>query len=210
MKDKPKQSSALTDQETEKISVENTPQDDPTCFRDHFLIALPNLVGDYFSNTVTYILEHNSKGAFGLVINKPLQLTLRDLFGKDSFQGLESSRVPVLDGGPVRRESVFFLHEAGMEYQSTQQISSGISLTTSEDLIRDLARGGGPSKVITAMGYAGWDNGQLERELTDNVWLLTPARADIIFDTPREEIAQKAAALLGIDLNLVSGNAGHG
>lgn len=210
MKDKPVQSSALTDQETEEISVGNTPQDDPTCFRDHFLIALPNLVGDYFANTVTYILEHNSKGAFGLVINKPLQLTLRDLFGEDNFQGLQNSRIPVLDGGPVRRESVFFLHEADMKYQSTQQISAGISLTTSEDLIRDLARGGGPSKVITAMGYAGWGNGQLERELMDNVWLLTPARAEIIFDTPCEEIAQKAAALLGIDLNLVSSNAGHG
>ncbi|HJN52140.1 MAG: YqgE/AlgH family protein [Pseudomonadales bacterium] len=202
MTDKPK--------ETEEISVENTPPDDQSSFRDHFLIALPNLAGDYFANTITYILEHNANGAFGLVINKPLQLTLSDLFGEDNFEGLDSNRTPVFDGGPVRHESVFFLHEAGMEYQFTQQISNDISLTTSEDLIRALAQGKGPSKIITAMGYAGWDNGQLERELTDNVWLLAPARAEIIFDTPCEERAQKAAALLGIDLNLVSSNAGHG
>ncbi len=207
MKDTPKD---RTSQEPEEISIENMQEEDQSSFRDHFLIALPNLAGDYFANTVTYILEHNSNGAFGLVINKPLQLTLSDLFGEDKFKGLDSSRVPVMDGGPVRQDSVFFLHEAGMEYKFTQQISSEISLTTSEDFISSLAKGEGPSNAITAMGYAGWDNGQLEREISENVWLLAPAKAEIIFGTPCEERAQKAAALLGIDLNLVSSNAGHG
>jgi len=139
-----------------------------------------------------------------------MQLTLSDLFGEATFSELESSQIPVLDGGPVRRESVFFLHETGFEYQFTQQISSQVSLTTSEDLIHSLAKGDGPSKVITAMGYAGWDNGQLEQELADNVWLVAPGKAEIIFDTPYEERALKAAAQLGIDLNLVSSDAGHG
>ncbi len=210
MEDKSMDSPTQSSEQKEEIAGENTQSGDQSSFRDHFLIALPNLAGDYFANTVTYLLEHNSKGAFGLVINKPMQLTLSDLFGNANFKGLESSRIPVLDGGPVRRESVFFLHEAGMEYQYTQQINTEISLTTSEDLIRSLAKGEGPSKVISVMGYAGWDNGQLERELAENVWLVAPARAEIIFDTPFQERALKAAALLGIDLNLVSSNAGHG
>ena len=210
MKDEPMDSPSESSRQKGEIDLENTQSADQASFRDHFLIALPNLAGDFFAHTVTYLLEHNSQGAFGLVINRPLQLTLSDLFGKADFEGLEGSRIPVLDGGPVRRESVFFLHEAGLEYQYTQQINSEVSLTTSEDLIRSLAAGEGPSRVISVMGYAGWDHGQLERELAENVWLVAPARAEIIFDTPFEERALKAAALLGIDLNLVSGSAGHG
>jgi putative transcriptional regulator len=207
MKDKPVDGASPTE---ESIDFDLPESDDQSSFRDHFLIALPTLAGDFFATTVTYLLEHNSKGAFGLVINKPLELVLNDLFGTDEYQGLQNSRIPVLDGGPVRRESVFFLHESGIEYQSTQQISAEISLTTSEDLVGSLAKGQGPARVITAMGYAGWDSGQLERELAENVWLLAPASAEIIFDTPFEQRAQKAAALLGIDLNLVSSSAGHG
>ena len=194
----------------EGIESDLPESDGQSSFRNHFLIALPTLAGDFFASTVTYLLEHNSKGAFGLVINKPLQLVLCDLFGTDEYEGLQDTRIPVLDGGPVRRDSVFFLHDSGVEYQFTQQISAEISLTTSEDLVVSLAKGQGPARVITAMGYAGWDSGQLERELAENVWLLAPASAEIIFDTPFEQRAQRAAALLGIDLNLVSGSAGHG
>ena len=194
----------------EGIESDLPESDGQSSFRNHFLIALPTLAGDFFASTVTYLLEHNSKGAFGLVINKPLQLVLCDLFGTDEYEGLQNTRIPVLDGGPVRRDSVFFLHDSGVEYQFTQQISPEISLTTSEDLVVSLAKGQGPARVITAMGYAGWDSGQLERELAENVWLLAPASAEIIFDTPFEQRAQRAAALLGIDLNLVSGSAGHG
>lgn len=212
MKDKLSDNSPQTERETEGIETdrEDCQSDDQSSIRDRFLIALPTLAGDYFASTVTYILEHNSKGAFGLVINKPLQLSLSDLFDKANFSGLQSSHIPVLDGGPVRRESIFFLHEAGPEYRFTQKISTQISLTTSEDLIHSLAHGEGPSKIIAVMGYAGWDMGQLERELAENVWLVAPATAEIIFDTAYEDRAVKAAALLGIDLNLVASNAGHG
>lgn len=178
--------------------------------RDHFLIALPTLANDFFAGTVTYMIEHNEQGAFGLVINRPLELGMGDLFSKAGFKGLERSSVPVLDGGPVRRDSVFFLHEGGYEYQYTQPVSDEVSLTTSVDLVRSLASGHGPQRVLTIMGYAGWDTGQLEEELSDNVWLVAPARSDILFDAPYERRAHLAASLLGIDLNLISTHAGHG
>ena len=186
------------------------PDGSSSSLRNHFLVALPTLENDYFANTVTYMVEHTDEGAFGLVINRPLQVAMGELFGKAGFKGLENSRVPVLDGGPVRRDSVFFLHETGYAFQYTQQVSPEVSLTTSVDLVRSLASGHGPGRVLTIMGYAGWDAGQLEEELADNVWLVSPSRTDIIFEAPYAERAQLSAALLGIDLNLISTHAGHG
>lgn len=182
----------------------------PTTLQGQFLIALPGLVNDFFATTVTYMIQHNEQGAFGLVINKPMDLSMGDLFGKAGFKGLEKNPLPVLDGGPVRRDSVFFLHESGYEYQHTQPVSDDICLTTSVDLVRSLSSGHSPGRLLTIMGYAGWDDGQLERELADNVWLVSPANSEIIFDAPYEKRAEQAAALLGIDLNLISSHAGHG
>jgi putative transcriptional regulator len=118
--------------------------------------------------------------------------------------------LPVLDGGPVGVDRVFFLHGTDVEYEQTQAISNEISLTTSLDIVYDLATGMGPSRIVTLLGYAGWDAGQLEQELAENVWLISPANSDIVFDVPYEQRPQSAAALLGVDLNLVSSNAGHG
>jgi putative transcriptional regulator len=176
--------------------------------KNHFLIALRNLREDYFSNTVTYIIEHTDEGAFGVIINRPIELDFCDLFA--SIPGINKCLLPVLDGGPVGKDSVFFLHGSDVKYQYTQALGDDINLTTSQDLVNDLVAGTGPSRVLTLLGYAGWDGGQLELELAENVWLVSPADSAIIFDVPYEKRPESAAGLLGIDLHLVSTNVGHG
>ncbi len=175
---------------------------------NHFLIAMRGLQGDYFSNTVTYIIEHSDDGAFGLIINRPTDLEFGDLFA--NIEAAHRCLLPVMDGGPVGRDRVFFLHTSDKAYQYTQPISDRISITTSLDIVHDLVAGNSPSGLLTILGYAGWDAGQLENELAENVWLISPANSEIIFNTPAELIPEKAAGLLGIDLHLVSSNVGHG
>lgn len=176
--------------------------------KDHFLIALRGLSEDYFSNTVTYIIEHSPDGAFGLIINRPIEIEFCDLFA--TIPGTEECLLPVHDGGPVGKDRVFFLHGSDIEYEYTQVLNDDICLTTSQDIVYDLVAGTGPSRVLTLLGYAGWDGGQLERELAENVWLVSPAKSEIVFDVPYEMRPESAAELLGVDLHLVSTNAGHG
>lgn len=178
--------------------------------RDQFLIALPNLVGDFFASTVTYLVDHSDRGAFGFVINRPMPMTLAQLFEDKHIKDLEKCRVAVIEGGPVHSNTVFFLHDASHQYDSTYQISDELCLTTSIDIVHSLAEGDGPERVLTMLGYAGWDAGQLEREIGANVWLLSPAPKNIMFEVPYEERSRSAAALLGVDLNLIATNAGHG
>jgi len=176
--------------------------------KNHFLIALRDLREDYFSNTVIYVIEHTDEGAFGVIINRPIEIDFCDLFA--DIPGTNKCPLPVLDGGPVGKDRVFFLHGSDIEYQHTQGLSDDINLTTSQDIVYDLVAGTGPSRVLTLLGYAGWDGGQLELELAENVWLVSPANSKIIFDVPYETRPESAAALLGVDLHLVSTNVGHG
>ena len=178
--------------------------------RDQFLIALPNLIGDFFAGTVTYLVDHSDRGAFGFVINRPLPITLAELFEDKHIKDLEECRATVMEGGPVLSNTVFFLHDANHQYDSTYQISEELCLTTSMDIVHSLAKGDGPERVLTLLGYAGWDGGQLEREIGANVWLLSPAPKNIMFEVPYEERTRSAAALLGVDLNLVATSVGHG
>jgi putative transcriptional regulator len=176
--------------------------------KNHFLIALRDLREDYFSNTVIYIIEHTDEGAFGVIINRPIELEFCDLFA--TIPETKQCLLPVLDGGPVGKDRVFFLHDSDVEYQFTQALADDINLTTSQDIVYDLVAGTGPSRIVTLLGYSGWDAGQLELELAENVWLVSPASSEIVFDVPYESRAESAAGLLGIDLHLVSSNAGHG
>jgi len=176
--------------------------------KNHFLIALRDLREDYFSNTVTYIIEHTDEGAFGVIINRPIDLDFGDLFA--TIPAANKCLLPVLDGGPVGKDRIFFLHDSDVEYEYTQVLSDDISLTTSQDIVYDLVAGTCPTRVLTLLGYAGWDGGQLELELAENVWLVSPANSEIIFDVPYEMRAESAAGLLGVDLHLVPTNAGHG
>lgn len=184
---------------------------DVTYLTGHLLIAMPAMTDPNFVRTVTYICEHNDEGALGIVINRPLQLDLGEIFQQLALEstdpGLE--RQPVMRGGPVQVERGFILHEPSQGWDSTVAVSDTVHLTTSQDILAAMARGHGPKRALMALGYAGWGAGQLETEIGANAWLSVPATPAIVFDTPFEARWAAAARLLGIDLATISPDAGH-
>jgi len=173
-------------------------------FKNQFLISLPALKGDYFGGTVSLIVDHNEEGAFGLIINRPLDQDIDELF----IEITNGFNCPVLLGGPVEQDRVFFLHPTGTYFESTIEISDEIALTTSTDIIDAMQDGNAPKGILAIVGYAGWGAEQLEQELVNNAWLLTPTSGRIAFNTPYEDRPKEAAGLLGIDLNLIPSLAG--
>lgn len=179
--------------------------------RNHFLIAMPSLGDPNFSQTVTLICEHTEEGALGLVINRPLELTVGDMLAHMNIETRSPAvgESPVLMGGPVQTERGFVLHGAPGEWDATMQVDEDIYVTSSRDILEALARGEGPEQALLALGYAGWGAGQLEAEMRENAWLSTPADRRIMFEAPIGERWSQAARLIGVDLNTLSGDAGH-
>lgn len=182
---------------------------------NQFLIAMPGMSDGNFAGAVVYMCEHTENGAMGVVINRPIDIKLKNLFEKvDLHLDREDlSEAPVFFGGPVQTERGFVLHESldeeGGHYNSTLKIPGGLEMTTSRDVLEALSHGAGPRKVFVTLGYSGWSAGQLEEELGRNGWLTVDARSDIIFDTPIEQRYDQALALLGIDRSFLMGEAGH-
>jgi putative transcriptional regulator len=179
--------------------------------RDHFLLAMPSLSEGIFSHSVTYICEHGESGAMGIVINQPLDLSLSEIFEHLQIDCSEDfSDRPVMAGGPVQIDHGFVLHRnCETNWEASLKVTPEITLTTSRDILRAIASNTGPRDHLIALGYAGWAAGQLEQELAQNSWLTLPAKSDIIFSVPADQRLRAAAALLGIDMNLISGDAGH-
>jgi len=178
---------------------------------NQFLIAMPSMEDPNFRRTVVYVCEHNERGAMGVVINRPTELTLASLFDKIDLR-LEIAPwkdEPVLYGGPVQTERGFVLHAPAGNYGSTLNVAEGIGLTTSKDVLEAVAEGSGPDRMLVTLGYSGWGAGQLEDELLRNGWLTAPADARILFDTPMDARFGAALHLLGIDLRHLAGQAGH-
>ena len=183
---------------------------------NQFLIAMPGMADENFSRTVIYLCEHSKNGALGLVINRPTDITLKNLFEKVelSLDRDELAQQPVFFGGPVQTERGFVLHEkTGTEqspYTSTLSIAGGgLEMTTSKDVLEALANGAGPRRLMVTLGYSGWSAGQLEEEIGRNGWLTVDADPKVIFDTPVEERYQRALSLLGFDPLMLSQEAGH-
>jgi putative transcriptional regulator len=182
---------------------------------NQFLIAMPGMADETFGGTVVYLCEHNEKGALGLVINKPIDITLRHLFEKVDLklERAELAEQPVFFGGPVQTERGFVLHEklaAGHgPYNSSLAIPGGLEMTTSKDVLEAMAEGAGPSNVLITLGYSGWQAGQLEDEIGRNGWLTVDADHKVIFDTPVEQRYGRALSLLGVDPRMLSPEAGH-
>jgi len=178
---------------------------------NQLLIAMPGMLDPNFSTTVTLICEHNDEGALGIVINRPLTLTLSGLFEQLSVDSSdpETASEPVLAGGPVGTERGFVLHGPEKSYENTLPVSDDIRLTLSRDVIDAMASGGGPDKSLVALGYAGWEAGQLEGEMLANAWLNVPATPEIVFETPFAERWDSAARTLGIDIASMPTDAGH-
>ena len=181
----------------------------------HFLIAMPSMADPNFSRTLTYICEHNDQGALGLVVNRPIDMTLQALFERLSLdlKERELRAAPIYFGGPVQTDRGFVLHLPAGEWQSTLKVSSGlreaIGLTTSKDILEAVGRGEGPSKMLVSLGYAGWSAGQIEHELKQNAWLTVEAKDAILFDMPPDERLPAAMQLLGIDYARLADQAGH-
>jgi putative transcriptional regulator len=192
----------------------------PINLTNHFLIAMPGLEDAIFSKSVVYVCEHSSRGALGLVINKPADIKMAALFDKVDLplKRPDLTETPVFQGGPVQTERGFVLHEpifAAKDkpeeslYASTMTIPGGLEMTTSKDVLEALSTGAGPRKVLVSLGYSAWGEGQLETELGENSWLTVDADQAVIFDTPVEQRYDKALALLGLQAWMISTQAGH-
>lgn len=192
----------------------------PINLTNHFLIAMPGLEDSLFGKSVVYVCEHSSRGALGLVINKPSEMNLPALFEKVELglKRVDLADKPVFHGGPVQTERGFVLHEpiyVGTDnqsealYASTMSIPGGLEMTTSKDVLEALAGGGGPKKVLITLGYAAWGEGQLESELGENSWLTVDATREVIFDTPVAERYERALGLLGLQSWMISNQVGH-
>ncbi|UQY37069.1 YqgE/AlgH family protein [Pseudomonas fulva] len=183
----------------------------PSILKHHFLIAMPHMDDPNFAHTVIYLIDHNDQGAMGLVINRPNGLNLADVLEQlrpDSQPAGLCQSLPIFSGGPVQTDRGFVLHPEGPQFQATVNLGE-LGLSTSQDVLFAIAEGHGPANHLIALGYAGWGAGQLEAELADNAWLTCPASPAILFETPYDQRLGAAAALLGIDLNLLTAQAGH-
>ncbi|MEM7406660.1 MAG: YqgE/AlgH family protein [Pseudomonadota bacterium] len=180
---------------------------------NQFLIAMPTLGDPNFAQTVTYVCAHSEEGAMGIVINRPLDLTLAELYQHMDLDGGGGERAddPVLLGGPVETKRGFVVHEPVEEqiWDAVMQVEAGLAIATSRDILEAMAQGAGPTRSLVALGYAGWGAGQLEGEVLDNAWLNGPARPDIIFECPYPDRWRRAAESMGVDIDRLSGTAGH-
>lgn len=178
---------------------------------DNFLIAMPALEDPYFSNALVYICEHNENGALGIIVNRPLDLSLAALFEKVDLKldNDQFANLPVYFGGPVQLDRGFVLHRPVGHWQSTLTISAELGLTSSRDILVSVAQSGDPADFLVSLGYSGWDAGQLEDELAQNSWLTVPAKSSILFDLPPEERLPAAMQKLGISFSQLSDVAGH-
>lgn len=200
--------SAAADQEPESAEIADAVPLEMD-LTDHFLIAMPSMQDPIFGGTVIYLCEHNQNGALGVVINKPTDMTMDVLFDRinlkleiipDSPAAMPAVyRRPIMFGGPVQVERGFVLHSAMERFSSTLQVTDGISLTTSKDVLEAVAHGDGPEQVLVSLGCSGWSAGQLEQEIGNNGWLTVKADPAIIFDLPAEQRFAAALRLLGID-----------
>ncbi|TEA79101.1 YqgE/AlgH family protein [Allopusillimonas ginsengisoli] len=176
------------------------------------LVAMPGRVTGELANTVIYVCEHTGDGALGLVINRPTDITVADLLKRiDLDLSLDTGDVQdalVFFGGPVQTDRGFVLHAPVGGYSSSIKLGD-VALTTSRDVLQDVANGKGPAKLLITLGYAGWGAGQLESEMSQNAWINVDASSDILFETPAENRYQVALGKLGIDPIMLAGEAGH-
>ncbi len=183
-----------------------------TSLKSQFLIAMPKMVDSSFASTLTVICEHNPQGALGIIVNRPTNLKVEEIFhrvGIEQVSGGTKVNNTVYSGGPVAVDRGFVLNSSEHQWESCLRINDDVQLTTSRDILLALAAQEGPADFLLALGYAGWGAGQLEQELADNAWLNCEFDPTIIFNTPAHLRLNKAASSLGVDLSLISGQVGH-
>jgi putative transcriptional regulator len=184
---------------------------DPTPLANQLLIALPSLADPNFARSVALICQHDTEGAMGLVINRPSEYTLGEVFEQMGIATTDPvlCERQVLAGGPVHPERGFVLHDGDRRWDSTLEIVDGLYVTTSRDVLEALANGDGPARSTIVLGCAGWGAGQLEQELSENAWLTADSDPELLFSLPLEARWHAAAGRIGVDLNRVTDYSGH-
>lgn len=175
------------------------------------LIAMPSMSDPNFVRSVTLLCQHTNEGAIGITINRKSEFNLGEIMEqlKISCEINSVCDAIVLEGGPVNADRGFVLHTPKEGFESSLEITPGIMVTTSRDVLAAIARGEGPDQYLVALGYAGWGDGQLESEMRENAWLSVPADRAIVFDLPLNDRWEQAVSALGIDFQNLHGEGGH-
>ena len=176
-----------------------------------FLISMPSLDESSFGRSVIFMCNHDSEGAMGIVINKPFELL--------DFSGLleqleidhdgTAPDVAIHEGGPVEPGRGFVLHSADYSQDSTLMINNTHGMTATVDILKAIVKGEGPRQYLVALGYAGWSPNQLEQEIQANSWMISDGNDEIIFNTEFSQKWPRAMAMLGVDISMLSADAGH-
>lgn len=183
-----------------------------TYLNNQFILAMPTLADRNFFHTVTFLCQHNEEGALGIVINRATDMKLGEIFSQMDIKVTSpiAAQQTIYAGGPVQQDRGFVIHSNSGNWTASMPISDTIALTTSRDILEAIAVGDGPEHYLIALGYAGWGEGQLEKEMIENAWLNTPFSNRILFDTPVSQRWSSAADQIGININLLTAPAGHG
>lgn len=182
-----------------------------TSLANHLLIAMPALNDPNFHHAVIYICEHQEQGAVGLMINRPMQFPLGIVFEQLQIQPArsESNMQPLLYGGPIQPERGFVIHRPIGGWRSSLRLGDDVTVTTSNDIIRAIAADTGPKDVLVTLGYAGWGENQIEKEVVDNLWLVCPYRSELLYEIPFNKRWEYAGSIIGVKMNQLSSNTGH-
>lgn len=178
---------------------------------NHLLIAMPSLNDPNFEHAVIYICEHHDQGSVGLIVNRPMQLPLSVVFKQLQIEPIriEQNSLPLLCGGPIQPERGFVIHKQIGGWRSSLFLQDEVTVTTSNDIIRAIASDTGPKDVLVTLGYSGWTEHQLEKEVMDNIWLVCPYKSEILYEVPFEDRWEYAGSTLGIKMSQLSSSAGH-
>jgi len=164
----------------------------------------------YFTDSLIYVCDHNDEGAMGMIVNRTTNILTMDLFNSLKFEvHTDLLQKHLLLGGPVNPDAVFVLHGKPQEWDSSILINEDISLTTSGDVLRAIGLGKGPKNYLIAVGYSGWNPGQLDKELSENAWIETPSDQNILFNTPAKDQVDALSKKVGFDLRMVSPDFGN-
>lgn len=178
---------------------------------NQLLIAMPTLQEPNFTRTVIYICEHQEQGSVGLIINRPMQFPLSIVFEQLEIEPdqAEKNALPLMFGGPTQPERGFVVHKQAGSWRSSLFLRDEVTVTTSNDIIRAIAKDRGPKDALVILGYTSWAEKQLESEVIDNMWLVCPYKAELLYDIPAEKRWEYAGLTLGVRMNELSANIGH-
>jgi len=173
------------------------------------LLSMPSLKDGNFTDGVVLLCHHDTEGSMGLLINRPQEITVGAVLDDMKLKGIKHPEMPTFEGGPVEAFRGFVLHDSWQVYDSTLCVTPDIHLTTSRDVLEEIARGDGPEHFMLLLGYAGWEAGQLEEEINRNDWLISPADAHLVFHSPFEQRWTLGAQAVGVNKAQLSDQVGH-